>query len=179
MEEHKEALIGHLRTHALRTDGPFRLASGAMSDWYLDGRQTTYDGTGARLVAAAVRAVLRPEVTAVGGMTMGADPIAVATAVLGEPPLRSFSIRKAEKDHGTGGRIVGPVEQSDRIAAIEDTTTTGGSLAAAIEVLLAAGMTVVQAVTVVDRSAGTAALALEPLGVPLTALVTPQDLGVD
>ena len=178
MDPHVRALVEHLRTHAVRTDGPFRLASGAMSDWYLDGRRTTFDGAGGRLVAAAVRSVLAPGVSAVGGMTMGADPIAVATAVIGDPPLRAFSIRKAAKDHGTGGRIVGPVDQSDVIAALEDTTTTGGSMAEAIEVLVEAGMNVVQAVTIVDRSGGKAAIALGRLEVPLTALVTPEDLGV-
>ena len=103
MDNSRRALIDHLRENALRTDGPFQLASGAMSDWYLDGRQTTFDGSGARLVAAAVNAVLVDGVTAVGGMTMGADPIAVATVVVSDRPLKAFSVRKAPKDHGVGG----------------------------------------------------------------------------
>ena len=178
MNEDIGALVDHLRQHSLRTDGPFRLASGASSDWYLDGRQTTFDGLGARLVAAAVVSVLSKQVTAVGGMTMGADPIAVATAVLAEPPLKAFSVRKAVKDHGAGGRIVGPLSRSDSVAVLEDTTTTGGSMADAIAAIVDAGVTVVQAITVVDRSAGAASHLIEAMGVPLTALVIPADLGV-
>lgn len=178
MDEHKLALIEHLQAHALRTDGPFRLASGAISDWYLDGRQTTFDGAGARLIAAAVAAALLPEVTAVGGMTMGADPIAIATAMVTEPPLRAFSVRKAAKDHGTGGRIVGPISETDRVAVVDDTTTTGASMAEVIDVLEGEGFKVVQAITVVDRSGGSAAELFVGRGLPYAALVTPHELGV-
>lgn len=179
MDATTTALVEHLRAHALRTDGPFRLASGAVSDWYLDGRQTTFDGQGARLVGAAVNAVLDPGVTAVGGMTMGADPIAVATVVMADRPLKAFSVRKAEKDHGLGGRIVGPISTGDRVAVVEDTTTTGGSMAEAIDVLAAEGVEVVQAVTLVDRSGGAAGSRVGRSGVELTSLVTPEDLGVE
>ncbi len=110
---------------------------------------------------------------------MGADPIAVATAVMADRPLRAFSIRKAEKDHGVGGRIVGPVGAGDRVALMEDTTTTGGSMADAIAVLQEAGVDVVQAVTVVDRSRGAAGALLQGVGVPLTSIVVPADLGVE
>jgi orotate phosphoribosyltransferase len=178
VDDIESALVSHLRQNALRTDGPFRLASGAESAWYLDARQTTFDGPGARVVAAAVNAVLDATVTAVGGMTMGADPIAVATAALSDRPLRAFSVRKAEKGHGTGGRLVGPVGAGDRVAAIEDTTTTGGSVSEAVAVLQREGIEVVQAVTLVDRSDGAAALRLAELGVPLVSLATPADLGV-
>ncbi len=179
MDDHRQALADHLRSHALRTDGPFVLASGAESDWYLDGRQTTFDGGGARLVAAAVNDVLADEATAVGGMTMGADPIAVATAVQCSRPLRAFSVRKAPKDHGTGGRVVGPVDRTDRVAVVEDTPTTGGSMAEAVEVLQREGIAVVQAITVVDRSDGAASRLLAGLGVPLVALVSLPDLGIE
>ncbi len=178
MGSHIGSLVDHLRTHSLRTGGPFHLASGSTSDWYLDGRQTTFDGTGGRLVAAAVRSVLLSEVTAVGGMTMGADPIAIATAVLGEPALRAFSVRKAAKDYGMGERIVGLVTTDDRIAVVEDTTTTGGSMAEAIGILTGAGMTVVQAVTMVDRSNGRAVKKIGDFGLTLTALIMPEDLGI-
>ncbi len=77
-----EALIQHLRTHSLRTDGTFILRSGATSSWYLDARHTTYDGAGAWLAATAILDRLDDEAQAIGGMTMGADPIAIATAVL-------------------------------------------------------------------------------------------------
>jgi orotate phosphoribosyltransferase len=178
VNEDRTALIEHLRLYALRTDGPFRLASGVMSDWYLDGRQTTLDGAGARLVAAAVVRELLPGVTAVGGMTMGADPIAVATAITADPPLRAFSVRKAAKDHGIGGRIVGPIMSDDRVAVVDDTTTTGSSIVEAVEVLRAEGISVVQAITVVDRSGGAAERLLACQGLPLSTLVTVADLGI-
>jgi orotate phosphoribosyltransferase len=174
----KSALIEHLRGHALRTDGPFTLASGATSDWYLDGRQTTFDGEGARRVAACVLEVLREDVTALGGMTMGADPIAVATAAAADRPLRAFSIRKQQKDHGVGGRLVGPVGPGDRVAVVDDTVTTGGSTADAVAVLRDANVEVVQAIAVVDRSAGAARRLLEGLGLEYHAIVVPADLGV-
>jgi orotate phosphoribosyltransferase len=175
----RSSLIDHLRTHALRTDGPFTLASGAVASWYLDGRQTTFDGEGARRVATAILEVLDERVSAVGGMTMGADPIAVATAVCADRPLTAFSIRKAAKDHGTGGRLVGPITSEDRVCVVEDTMTTGGSTVAAIEVLRDADIEVVQVITLVDRSNGAASAAMAALGLELTALVTPDDLGVD
>lgn len=174
----EQELIDHLRTHALRTDGPFTLSSGVVSDWYLDGRQTTYDGAGGAIVARCLLEVMDPTAVAVGGMTMGADPIAVATAVLADRPLKSFSIRKQAKEHGTGGRLVGPVGAGDRVVVVEDTVTTGGSMAEAITVLRRAGVDVVQAVVLVDRSAGAAQRRMDELGVPLTSILTPTDLGV-
>jgi len=182
MEAHPRShLIEHLRQHSLRTDGPFTLSSGEVSGWYIDARQTTFDGWGAILVGEAVLAVIDPRVTAVGGMTMGADPIAVATAMSAaraRRPLQSFSIRKEAKEHGTGGRLVGPVSTDDVVAVVEDTTTTGSALSQSIEVLIEAGIEVAQAVALVDRSEGKVGARLSGLGIPFVALVTPQDLGV-
>lgn len=180
-EESRAALIGHLTANAVRTDGPFTLRSGQVSEYYIDARQTTFDGRGAALVGAAVVAVLDPSVRALGGLTMGADPIAIAAAMAGAAagvPLRAFSIRKAAKDHGTGGRLVGPVGPGDRVAMLDDTVTTGGALIEAIEVAAGEGLVVVQAVCLIDRSGGLVASKLEDLGIPYTAVVTPRDLGV-
>ena len=176
-----EALIEHLRDHGLRTDGPFTLRSGAVADWYVDARQTTFDGAGARLVGAAVLAVLASDVDAVGGMTMGADPIAVATAIaaaVAGRTLRAFSVRKEPKDHGTGGRLVGPVSAGDRVCVLEDTTTTGSALVEAIDVLDEAGVEVVQAIALIDRSGGKVGDRLAERGIAYVALATPADLGV-
>jgi orotate phosphoribosyltransferase len=170
-------LVDHLRRHALRTDGPFTLRSGETSAWYLDARQTTFDGTGARLVGAAVVAALPPGTTAVGGLTMGADPVAVAAAMTA-PPLKAFSIRTAPKDHGVGGRIVGPVAPGDRVVVVEDTTSTGAAMVEAVTVLTGAGIDVVGAVAVLDRSGGAAAQRLAEHGVTLTVVLTPTDLGI-
>ena len=180
-ESPRKALIAHLRAHALRTDGPFTLRSGQVSDWYVDARQTTFDGTGAAITGRCVLDVLPTTVEAVGGMTMGADPIAVATAVVAaavDRRLRAFSIRKEEKGHGVGGRLVGPVAPGDRVGVVEDTTTTGAALLESIDVLDAAGAHVEVAVAVVDRSGGSVAAQLAERGIPYVALVTPADLGV-
>lgn len=177
----RDALVRHLADKGLRTDGPFTLRSGEISDWYLDARQTTFDGHGARLVGEAVLDVLREDVAAVGGMTMGADPIAVATAMVaarGGRDIKAFSIRKEAKGHGTGGRLVGPVDPTMPIAVLEDTTTTGASAMEAAKVLLDAGFRVVQAVALVDRSGGAAAEKFAAAGIEYRSVVVPSDLGV-
>ncbi len=175
------SLVDHLKEHALRTDGPFRLRSGAESSWYLDARMTTFSGSGARLVADAVLDLLDPAVEAVGGMTMGADPIAVATAMQGQSRGRNliaFSIRKEGKDHGVGGRLVGPLATGMKIAILEDTTTTGSAAVEAAEYLIELGHDIVQAIALVDRSGGAAAANFGRLGIPHRSAVTPSDLGV-
>lgn len=178
----RQALIEHLKTHSLRTGGPFTLRSGQTSSWYLDARQSTFDGEGALMVGRAVLDALLPTVVAVGGLTLGADPVAVATAMTaaGEGrPMRAFSIRKQAKDHGTGGRLVGPVAAGDEVAILEDTTTTGGAAIEAAEYARSVGLRVSQAIAVVDRSGGLAADRFAGLGIPYQALVTTSDLGVE
>ncbi|MEX1124248.1 MAG: orotate phosphoribosyltransferase [Acidimicrobiia bacterium] len=177
----RDSLIEHLRTHAIRTDGPFTLRSGAVTSWYLDARQTTFSGDGAWLVGAAVLEVIDPAAQAIGGMTMGADPIAVATAMVAAREgrdLSAFSIRKAVKDHGTGGRVVGPVQPGARVVILEDTTTTGSAAIEAADAATAEGLHVIQAVALVDRSGDQARDAFAGRGIPYLALVMPSDLGV-
>ncbi len=138
-----------------------------------------FDGAGARLVGRAVLEALDDSVTAVGGLTMGADPVAVATAIAGaDRGLRAFSIRKTTKDHGTGGRIVGRLDPEDRVALVDDTITTGSAFVEAANVVREAGVEIVQAIAVVDRSGGVVAARLRDLGVRFEALVEPADLGV-
>jgi orotate phosphoribosyltransferase len=177
----REALVKHLKDHALQTGGSFRLRSGTTTSWYLDARRTTFDGFGAVLVGRCLLEVLDPAVRALGGMTMGADPMALAAALLGSlegRELRAFSIRKEEKNHGTGGRLVGPVEAGDPVAVLEDTTTTGGALLEAIRVAREAGLHVRQAVALVDRSGGEVKELLALQETPYLALLTPGELGV-
>src|SRR5690606_22786248 len=103
----------------------------------------------------ALPILMDPTAVAVGGMTVGADPIAVATAIAGARagrPLRAFSIRKEAKDHGTGGRVVGPVAAGDRVTVVEDTTTTGSAAMEAIEALRVEGIEVVQVIALVDQT---------------------------
>ena len=179
---HTQALIDHLVAHAVRTDGPFVLRSGAQSDWYMDARQTTFSGEGARLVGAAVLQHVPERIDAVGGMTMGADPIAVATAIAAAESGRdfaAFSIRKEEKDHGTGGRLVGPVGPGARVVVLEDTTTTGNALSEAVTELQDSFVVVVLAIALVDRSEGATAHAMHRQGIDYMALITPTDLGIE
>lgn len=177
----RQPLIDHLTAHALHTDGPFTLRSGAISDWYVDARKTTFDGEGARLVGEAVLDVLDQAVEAVGGMTMGADPIAVATAMTAAGHgrnLKAFSIRKEEKHHGIGGRVVGPVDSSMTLAVLEDTTTTGGAAVEAARYLVEHGYRIAQSIVLVDRSGGRAAANFAELGIEHVALIKPEDLGL-
>ena len=175
-----QPLIDHLAANALRTDGPFSLTSGGVSDWYVDARQTTFDGIGARHVGEAVLDVLGTGVQAVGGMTMGADPISIATAMIAAErgrDLKAFSIRKQPKDHGTGGRLVGPIDPSMPLAVLEDTTTTGSSAVDAARYLIEQGFEIAQAIALVDRSNGEARKNFANLGIDHVALITPADLG--
>jgi orotate phosphoribosyltransferase len=177
-----DTLIEYLREHSLRTDGPFTLRSGEVSSWYLDARQTTLSGEGAWLVGEAVLEVIDSTAQAVGGMTMGADPIAVATAMTAANAgreLAAFSIRKEAKAHGTGGRVVGPVGPGSRVVILEDTTTTGGAAGEATDAAVEEGLVVIQAVSLIDRSGDRAAKAFAARGIPYLALFTPADLGVE
>lgn len=112
---------------------------------------------------------------------MGADPIAIATAMLAAKerrPLRAFSIRKEVKGYGTGGRLVGPVRDGDKVAILEDTTTTGGSAAEAAGVAIAEGLIIMQVIALIDRSGGEAAARFSELDLSYEALIFPTDLGV-
>ena len=181
MPDHRAALAAHLKAHSLRTDGPFTLRSGVVASWYMDARTTTFDGAGAWLVGAAVAPMIEPSVVAVGGLTMGADPVAVATALVATHsgrPLRAFSVRKSVKDHGAGGRLVGPVAAGDTVCLVEDTTTTGGAFFEALDASLEAGLVVAQAICLVDRSAGVVERGMADQGIPYQAVFLPVDLGV-
>jgi orotate phosphoribosyltransferase len=169
-----ERLVALLRERSVRT-GHFKLASGRTSDLYVDARQTTLHAEGAQLVARAILARLRPEVVGVGGMTLGADPIACSAAawsiqLLGRP-VHAFLIRKEVKEHGTSLPVEGLANLQGRapVCIVEDTTTTGSSLLKAVDAARAAGLEVVQCITVVDREEGAmetvraAGLALEAL----------------
>ncbi len=175
-------LISHLRSHAVRTDGPFILRSGATSDWYLDARQTTFSGRGARLVGEVLLSHIDERSEAIGGLTMGADPLAIATAIAADShdrELAAFSIRKEAKTHGTGGRLVGPVAPGTPVTILEDTTSTGGAMVEAIEVAQASGLDIVHAVALIDRSGSVATERMEQLGIRYHAVITPSDLGVE
>jgi orotate phosphoribosyltransferase len=133
------------------------------------------------LVAEALLEILPEEATAIGGLTMGADPVAFITAGVAAGrgrALKAFSVRKEAKDHGGGGRIAGALDAGDRVVVTEDTVTRGTSLLEAVEAVREAGAEVVLAVAVVDRG-GTAQSMLAGAGVPFRAVLSAPDLGFD
>jgi orotate phosphoribosyltransferase len=143
--------------------GEFKLSSGGTSDYYIDCRTTTLHAEGGRLTGHSILELLeqnRIEADAVGGLTLGADPIVsnVATASAwralsspGAPLLHGFLVRKAEKAHGTGRRIEGFCRESARAVIVDDVCTTGASTIAAIEAAREAGMNVVAVACIVER----------------------------
>ena len=173
-----KALVEHLLTHSVRR-GEFILKSGKQSDWFIDAKQTTCRPDGMLLVAEAALAELPDDITAVGGLTMGADAAAFAIAAVAATQgrmLRAFSVRKEVKDHGGGGRIAGAWEPGDRVAITEDAVTRGVSMLEAADVVRAAGAVPVLLIPVVDRGGTVTAMAAEQ-GLEVRALVTALDLG--
>jgi orotate phosphoribosyltransferase len=140
--------------------GRFTLASGRESDLYVDARLTTMSPEGLALIGPLALAELRDarwEAQAVGGLTLGADPVAYAisyASALAGSPLRAFTVRKEAKQHGTGKLIEGPFRSGDRVVVVEDVITTGGSAQRAAEAVRAAGGTVIGVLAVVDREEG-------------------------
>ena len=171
-------LVEHLLAHSVRR-GRFTLKSGKESDWFIDAKQTTCRPDGMLLVADALLAALPDDITALGGLTMGADAAAFATAGIAATrgrELKAFSVRKEAKDHGGGGRLAGALDPGDRVAITEDAVTRGVSMLEAAEVVRACGAEPVLLVPVVDRGGTVAALAADA-GIELRALVTAPDLG--
>jgi orotate phosphoribosyltransferase len=133
--------------------GEFQLSSGSTSDYYIDCRTTTLDASGARLVGEVFLEEIREqgwEADAIGGLTMGADPIVVAVAVT-SGTIHGFLVRKAEKQHGTGQRIEGFREKGARVVIVDDVCTTGSSTVQAIEVAREFGFEVVGVMCLVER----------------------------
>jgi orotate phosphoribosyltransferase len=183
VEYDRERLIALLRRDALRT-GTFTLASGRTSHYYVDGRRVTLSAVGAALIGAGVLDLMadRPEVAAIGGLTLGADPIVGATlavaAARGLGHWRGFLVRKEAKGHGTGKLIEGPLEPGSEVVVVDDVATTGGSSLLAVKAVEAFGCQVVRVVAVLDRLEGAAA-ACAARGLDFRALVTIRDLGVE
>jgi orotate phosphoribosyltransferase len=179
----REHLISLLQRDALKL-GTFTLASGRTSHYYVDGRKVTLSAEGAAIVGAGVLEQLgaSPEITAVGGLTMGADPIVGATLALapsvGIGHLRGFLVRKETKTHGTRNLVEGPLEPGSTVAIVDDVATTGGSSIQAVDAVEALGCKVAIVVVVLDRLEGAAAV-FAARGLPFRPLLTIRDLGVD
>lgn len=158
MIKHQE-LIALLAQRSVRR-GHFTLASGKTSELYVDARITSMSAEGLSLIGPAGLHAIRTagwEVDAVGGMTLGADPIAYAISYMSSlhPPLvRAFTVRKETKTHGTGRLIEGPLEKGDRVVIVEDVITTGASALRAIDAVTNAGGKIQGVLALVDREDG-------------------------
>lgn len=137
---------------------PFTLASGKTSYYYFNCKPTTLDPEGMNLIGAIIFDMLKEtDITAAGGLTLGADPIANALAVISYQkgkPIKSFIVRKDLKNHGTKSVIEGHVQAGEKIAVIDDVITTGGSTIIAIEQARKAGLVVETVITLIDREEG-------------------------
>ena len=174
----RAALRDHVLRYSVKT-GDFTLKSGAKSTWFLDTKQTACRPEGVLLMAEVALSLIPGDIDAIGGLTMGADPVAFGIAAIGATRgryLRSFSVRKEAKDHGVTGRIAGALQVGDRVVITEDTVTRGTSPVEAVEAVRAFGAEPVLITVIVDRG-GTCAAMAEAAGVAFIPMLTAVDLG--
>jgi orotate phosphoribosyltransferase len=179
----RDQLLSMLAEKSFRL-GQFKLSSGGTSDYYIDCRLTTLDAHGARLTGETVlEEIVRQgwNADAIGGLTLGADPIVVATSVISaqqRKPLHGFLVRKAEKAHGTGQRIEGFRAKRARVVIVDDVCTTGASTIQAIEAAREFGFEIVGVLCLVEReeAGGRANVEQAARPAPLVALFTAKDV---
>jgi orotate phosphoribosyltransferase len=175
----RELLLEQIRKKAV-VHGRVTLSSGAEADYYVDLRRVTLDGTASPLVGSVLLDLTADlQFDAVGGLTLGADPVAAAmlhAAAARGRRLDAFVVRKSEKQHGLQRRIEGPDVTGRRVLAVEDTSTTGGSVLTAVEALEAAGAEIAAVVVIVDRGARDAVV---NAGFEYRAAYERGDLGLD
>ena len=194
MPDASRSALLHLLARISFKLGSFKLSSGATSDYYIDCRTTTLHAEGGRLTGLALldllhRHKLHP--AAVGGLTMGADPVVSAVAIASAwhaheahagQLIHGFLVRKAEKAHGTGRRIEGFFEQGAPVVIVDDVCTTGASTIQAIEAAVSAGMRVIGAICLVERTEAQGRAAIEAAmsaaaeGAPFLSLFTAEDV---
>jgi len=157
MDSRRDRLLAIIRERSFGR-GEFILASGKKADHYFDGKMTTTTANGVGLIAALFLDLIAGQsIDAVGGPSIGADPIVgamLALAFVHDRPLRGFMVRKEAKEYGKGKMVEGSLQKGDRVAIIEDVVTTGGSTLKVIEKVEAAGATVAQVLAMVDREEG-------------------------
>jgi len=160
--------------------GKVILSSGREADYYVDLRRVTLDGVAAPLVGSVMRDLTKDwAYSAVGGLTLGADPVAAAmlhSAAADGVVLDAFVVRKSEKQHGLQRRIEGPDVAGRRVLAVEDTSTTGGSVLTAVDALVEDGAEIVGVAVIVDRGAGPA---IVERGLEYRAAYSLADLGLE
>ena len=174
----RDELLAEITSRAV-IHGEVTLSSGQRADWYIDLRRVLLSGAAARLAGRVMLDVTSSlSYDAVGGLTLGADPVALAmmhAATERGRALNAFVVRKEGKAHGLQRRIEGPDVAGRLVLAVEDTSTTGGSVLAAVDALAEAGAHVVGVAVVVDRGAGAA---VEARGLPYLAAYDLHDLGL-
>ena len=189
MPDNKAALLNLIATLSFKL-GDFTLASGKKSDYYIDCRTTTLHAEGGRLTGLAILDLLREHHLsphAVGGLTLGADPVVSAVAIASAQRhahagkghlIHGFLVRKAEKEHGTGRKIEGFCEENAPVLIVDDVCTTGASTIAAIEAAQTARMRVVAVVCLVERTEAKGRPAVEAAanGAPFLSLFTGDDV---
>src|SRR5579864_2737667 len=178
-EDPRKNLLSLLAYKSFRL-GKFKLSSGATSDYYIDCRTTTLDAKGSRLTGEVFFDEIRQrgwKAQAMGGLTMGADPIVVAVSVV-SGQLHGFLVRKAEKQHGTGQRIEGFRERGARVVIVDDVCTTGASTIQAIEVAREFGFEVVGVMCMVEReeAKGRATVEKSAAPAPFISIFTAKDV---
>jgi orotate phosphoribosyltransferase len=175
----RQRLVEELREHAL-VIGTVTLTSGAQAEYYVDAKRAILRPAGFEALGALVAAQISEwGGTAVGGLTMGADPVACA-ALAGGARAKAFFIRKDAKDHGLHRRIEGPLLlPGDRCVVVEDVVTTGGSTLAAIKALQEAGQEICGVISVLDRLAGGGATIEREAAAPYVALTTIDEIYPD
>jgi orotate phosphoribosyltransferase len=179
MSQARQELLELLAKKSFRL-GEFQLSSGGTSDYYIDCRVTTLDARGAQLTGEVFLEEIREqgwEADAIGGMTLGADPIVVAVSVT-SGKLHGFLVRKTEKQHGTGRRIEGFAEKGARVVIVDDVCTTGASTMQAIEAARDFGFEVVGAMCLVERQEAHGRPAVEKAAAPapFIAIFTANDV---
>jgi orotate phosphoribosyltransferase len=179
MTDH-EQLVRLLVARSARR-GNFTLASGRQSSLYIDARLTTMTPDGQQIIGRLGLAAIRTsgwDADAVGGLTLGADPIAYAichSSAGSAHPLKAFTVRKEPKSHGTGKQVEGPLDQGDRVVVVEDVITSGGSATRAVEAVRRQGAIVLGVLALVDREEG-GREQLESLGLSVQALTTAGEI---
>lgn len=179
MRTHREvarARLAALVRQLAVVHGRVTLSSGAQADYYIDLRRVTLHHEAAPLIGRLIRELTADwSYQAVGGLTLGADPVATAVLHAAGPPVDAFVVRKTIKQHGLQRRIEGPSVTGRRVLAVEDTSTTGTSVLTAVAALREAGADVVGVATVVDRDTG-AREAIEAAGLPYRAALSSGEL---
>ncbi len=175
----QKLMVDAMKTHAIR-EGEFTLASGKKSNWYLDGRQLTFRGDCIELVGQSIMEALEAKdrnltnFDAVGGIVVGAIPVALAVASVSKK--NSFAVRKEAKSHGAAGLIAGPLEPGQKVLIVEDTVTTGGSLLQSVDAVQDFGCEIVAVAALLDRG-GVVEEKLQERGLTFVSVIGAPQVG--